>query len=133
MEPVTLTLPIADRRAALRFYEAAFGFEALGEPAADGVPEPLQFALGGEVRLRHVPRGCFDWVAAPHEVAGPGVSECLLALRAPDDGSVDGMVERARVAGATVVVPPGAQPWGYAGTVTDPDGHLWMITSAPRP
>ena len=35
--------------------------------------------------------------------------------------------------GAEVVVEPGRQSWGgYAATVADPDGHLWMITAALR-
>lgn len=40
------------------------------------------------------------------------------------------MVERAQRAGAEVVTAPGPQPWGYTGTFADPDGHLWMVTSA---
>ncbi|MFV2101912.1 hypothetical protein [Micromonospora sp. LOL_024] len=30
-----------------------------------------------------------------------------------------------------MVTEPGQQPWGYAGTFADPDGHLWMIVAAP--
>ncbi len=32
------------------------------------------------------------------------------------------------VAGATVVTPPGAQPWGYSAVFADPDQHTWMVT-----
>lgn len=39
--------------------------------------------------------------------------------------------ERARRAGATIVTEPGQRPWGYAGAFTDPDGHLWMVTTHP--
>ena len=40
---LSLSLPIADRRTSHDFY-AALGFEAFGEIASDGLPEPLQFA-----------------------------------------------------------------------------------------
>jgi uncharacterized glyoxalase superfamily protein PhnB len=35
--------------------------------------------------------------------------------------------------GAQVVAEPEEQPWGYAGTFADPDGHLWMVTAKPIP
>ena len=59
--------------------------------------------------------------------------ECVLGLPAATDAEVELIVERARRAGAVVTGEPGPQPWGYAATFTDPDGHLWMVTSAPRP
>ncbi|MGH9234976.1 MAG: VOC family protein [Acidimicrobiales bacterium] len=37
---------------------------------------------------------------------------------------------RAADAGATVITAPGTRPWGYTGTVADPDGHLWMVVRA---
>jgi sugar lactone lactonase YvrE len=31
------------------------------------------------------------------------------------------------------VTAPGTQPWGYAGTFADPDGHVWMgAVAGPR-
>ena len=133
MPSVTVCLPIAERRAAHDFYVAAFDLEAVGEMASDGLPEPLQFALGGEARLMLIPRKGFGWVASPNSVAGPGTSECLLSVEAGTDDEVAALVERARAAGADVVVEAGRQSWGgYTATVADPDGHLWMITSALR-
>ena len=133
MPSVTVSLPIDDRRTAHDFYVAAFGLEPVGELADDGLPEPLQFALGGDTRLMLIPRGGFGWVATPNAVAARGTSECLLSLDAAGDTEVDAIVERARAAGADVVVEPGRQPWGaYAATLADPDGHLWMITPGLR-
>ena len=43
------------------------------------------------------------------------------------------IVERARNAGATVATEPAPQPWGYAASFVDPDGHIWTVTSAKRP
>jgi uncharacterized protein len=124
VSPIIVSLPIADRQASFRFYGEGLGFEALGEPAGDGVPEPLQFALNDGLRLMLVPRTGFGWVIGDHEVAEPGRSECVLSL----NGDVDETIERARRAGARIVAEPARQPWGYVGTFADPDGHLWMVT-----
>ena len=132
MPSVTVSLPIDDRRTAHDFYVAAFGLEAVGEIASDGLPEPLQFALGGGTSLMLIPRVGFGWVAKPNAVAERGTSECLLSLTAPTDAEVDALVERARAAGADVVVEPERRPWAYAATLADPDGHLWMISAALR-
>ena len=127
--PVVVSLPIADRPRSFRFYRDGLGFEPIGEPAEDGVPEPLQFALNEGVNLMLVPTGGFGWVIGDHEVAAPGHSECVLTLTATSGSAVDELVERARQAGASVVSEPAQQPWGYVGTFADPDAHLWMITT----
>jgi uncharacterized protein len=131
--PVVVSLPIADRRSSFRFYVEGLGFEAVGDPAEDGVPEPLQLALNDGVRVMLVPTGGFGWVIGDHEVAPRGQSECVLSLGARTDDDVAETVERARRAGATIVTEPGRQPWGYAGAFADPDGHLWMVTSETPP
>jgi predicted lactoylglutathione lyase len=131
--PVIVSLPIADRPTSHRFYRDGVGLEPVGEPAEDGVPEPLQFVLNDGVRLMLVPTGGFGWVIGDHEVAPPGRSECVLGVSAGSEAGVDELVERARRAGAKVVSEPGQQPWGYAGTFADPDGHIWMVTAAPSP
>jgi uncharacterized protein len=128
--PVVVSLPIADRPTSYEFYGEGLGFDAIGEPAGDGVPEPLQFALNDGVRLMLVPTGGFGWVIGEHEVASRGQSECVLGLTAPTAEDVDRMIKRAHEAGAAIVTSPGQQPWGYSGAFADPDGHIWMVTSA---
>jgi predicted lactoylglutathione lyase len=131
--PIIVSLPIADRRTSFEFYREGMGCDPIGEPAEDGVPEPLQFALNEEARLMLVPTGGFGWVIGDHEVAARGQSECVLSLAAETDGEVDQLVGRAHQAGATIVTAPGQQPWGYSGAFADPDGHLWLVTSGPPP
>lgn len=46
LSPIIVSLPIADRRTSFTFYGEGLGLDAIGELADDGVPEPLQFALG---------------------------------------------------------------------------------------
>lgn len=128
--PIIFSLPIADRPTSFAFYRDGLGLEPFGALADDGVPEPLQFHLHEGVRLMLIPRGGFGWVVGDQAVAAAGTSECLVNLTADSDAAVDQMVKRAVEAGATTVTEPGPQPWGYAGTFADPDGHLWMVTGA---
>ena len=132
-DPLLISLPVADRVRAYDFYRDGLGFEAIGDPADDGVPEPLMFVLNPMTRLMLVPTGGFGWVIGEHEVAPVGMSECVLGIGAATDDGVDEIVERARRAGATVVTEPAPQPWGYAAAFADPDGHIWTVTSAKLP
>jgi uncharacterized protein len=129
--PVVIALPIADRPRSFAFYRDGLGLEPVGEPAEDGVPEPLQFALNDGVRVMLIPTGGFDWITGDHDVAPRGTSECVLSLSAETDTEVDATIRRAHDAGAAIVTEPARQPWGYAGAFADPDGHLWMVTSDP--
>ena len=130
---VIVSLPTADRRTSFAFYGEGLGFDAIGELADDGVPEPLQFVLNDGVRLMLIPTVGFGWVIGDREVAPRGQSECMLNLNAGTEADVDGLVERAKQAGGEVVMQPGQQSWGYAGAFADPDGHVWMVTSQPFP
>lgn len=126
--PVVVCLPIADRRTSYAFYRDGLGFDPVGEPAGDGVPEPLQFALNDGVRVMLIPTGGFGWVTGDRDVAPKGVSECVLSLGADTDQEVDELLAQARKAGAEIITEPGRLPWGsYAGTFADPDGHIWTV------
>lgn len=127
--PVVVSLPIVDRQAAFTFYRDGLGFDPVGEPAEDGVPEPLQFALNDGVRIMLVPTGGFGWITGDHDVAPSGCSECVLSLGTETADEVDEMVARALRAGGAIVTAPGRQPWGYAGAFADLDGHIWMVRS----
>jgi uncharacterized protein len=125
--PVVVGLPIADRRTSFRFYGEGLGFDPVGDPAEDGIPEPLQFALNDGARIMLIPTVGFGWVIGDHEVAARGQAECVLNLGVPSEADVVEVVERARRAGATIVTEPARQPWGFTGAFADPDGHLWMV------
>ena len=55
LDRATVCLPIADRSVSHTFY-TALGFSAFGDPADDGLPEPLQFQISGGLRLMLIPR-----------------------------------------------------------------------------
>lgn len=128
-KPIVVSLPIADRLTSHDFYRNAFGLNPIGEPAEDGIPEPLQFEINQGLRLMLVPTGGFRWVIGDNEVASPGISECILGIEAASDPEVDEIVRRAVKAGAKIVSEPSKQDWGYTGAFSDPDGHIWMVTS----
>lgn len=68
--PLLISLPVADRGRAHAFYRDGLGLDAPGEPAKDGVPEPLLFVLNADTRLMLIPTGGFGWVIGDHTVAG---------------------------------------------------------------
>ena len=127
---VVLALPTTDRPRAHAFAQA-LGLETPGEPADDGVPEPLRVRLNEQTSVMYVPTGGFGWITAGHATAEPGTSECLLSLQLGTRSEVDDLVGRVHGAGGRVASGLEEKPWGYTGTFTDPDGHLWeAIASA---
>jgi uncharacterized protein len=129
-QSITVALPVADRRTTFAFYTEGLGFRPLGEPAEDGVPEPLQFALNDGVRVMFIPTGGFGWVTGNRVTAPSDQSECLLVITVADQQGVVSMIDRARGAGGEIISEPAEQPWGYTALFADPDGHLWQVRSA---
>jgi uncharacterized protein len=130
MIPVVVGLPIADRRRSHAFYCDSLGVQPIGELAADGVPEPLQFALNDGLRIMLIPTKGFGWVVGGRQVAAPGISECVLTLMTESEEGVDEIIQRALDAGAEIIAEPATRPWGYTGTFADPDGHVWSVLRA---
>jgi predicted lactoylglutathione lyase len=131
--PATLALPTADRQRAHRFYGRGLGFATPGEPADDGVPEPLRVVVNDQLWLMLIPTGGFGWVTAGAEVAEAGTVECQIGVTTPDAAGVDAVMETARAAGATILSEAGQQDWGHCGVFADPDGHQWMVLAEPSP
>jgi predicted lactoylglutathione lyase len=127
---LVIALPTADRSRAYAFAQA-LGLETPGELAEDGVPEPLRVQLNEHASVMYVPTGGFGWITDGRATAEPGTSECLLSLQVGMITEVDNLVGRVEAAGGRVVSGPEQKSWGYTGTFTDPDGHLWeAIVSA---
>lgn len=126
MNPVVISLPIADRQRSYTFYKEALGLEPFGEPAEDGVPEPLQFRLDRSTSLMLIPTGGFSWVLGTREMAPPGVSEVLLSLTVASTEEVAALADRMRNTGGEVLSEPTQQDWGFTAVATDPDGHAWQ-------
>ncbi|MFD4293645.1 VOC family protein [Rhodococcus sp. NPDC058532] len=129
---VQISLPIADRVSSMRFYRSAFGFDLVGEPAEDGVPEPLSFRIDQRTMLALIPADGLDWVLGEDRPLAPtGTSECLLGMGVATERELVVLVERIRSAGGTVLAAPEHQPWGYTALCADPDGHVWQLSVEP--
>jgi uncharacterized protein len=127
---LVIALPTADRSSAYAFARA-LGLETPGELAEDGVPEPLRVQLNEQGSVMYVPTVGFGWITDGRATAESGTSECLLSLQVGTTTEVDNLVGRVDAAGGRVVSGPEQKAWGYTGTFTDPDGHLWeAIVSA---
>jgi len=125
-----IALPTADRPRAYAFAQA-LGLATPGELAEDGVPEPLRVQLNEQAALMYVPTGGFGWITGDRATADPTTSECLISLQVGTATEVDEILGRVEAAGGRVASGPEQKGWGYTGTFTDPDGHLWeAIVSA---
>ena len=121
---VTPYLAVRGGRAAIAFYEAAFGaVEKLVIEEPDGLIGHATLGIGaGEIYLADE-HPEFEAVVGPETLGGTSVT---IDLEVED---VDAAVDRAVNAGATLVRPPDHPPSGVqAGKVRDPYGHVWLIT-----
>jgi predicted enzyme related to lactoylglutathione lyase len=59
---------------------------------------------------------------------GSGFSGVVLTYVVRSETRVDEILAEAQAAGATVLNPAGALPWGgYGATFADPDGYIWSL------
>lgn len=77
-----------------------------------------------------IPTGGFGWVTGNRVTAPSDQSECLLVITQADKSHLHSFVDRARGAGAEIVMEPAEQPWGFTAVFADSDGHLWQVRSA---
>jgi PhnB protein len=121
---VTPYLVIKDAARAIDFYKEVFGATELARMLMpDGSIMHAEIKIGDSPIM--LTDECPDWNAlSPLTIGGTSVSIVLYL----DD--VDGVVNRAVAAGATVLMPVADQFWGdRMGTVADPFGHKWSIAT----
>jgi uncharacterized glyoxalase superfamily protein PhnB len=108
-------LQVDDLPAAISYYRDVLGFEVdfvAGDPPVHARVSSGDRERGYAVRLRLVPRG---------SIARDGRSYDWIHVGA----DLDGLFEKYRAAGVTIVSPPTDQPWGLRDfRIRDPDGHL---------
>jgi uncharacterized glyoxalase superfamily protein PhnB len=123
---LTSALCYRDPRAALAFLEAAFGFEVilLIEDAEGNVGHSEMRYGSGAVMVGG------EWTAehkSPASIGGQMTQTVHVQIEA-SDGTVDDHCERARKAGAVIVVEPQTQFYGdRTYRCKDPEGHMWTI------
>lgn len=124
-------LKFDDCTAAIQFYQQAFGAEEICRlPAPDG-RRIMHAALrvGGQVLFMadDFPEYCGGKSLTPRALGGTPVT----IHRYVED--CDAAIERARQAGASVVMPPADMFWGDRyGVITDPFGHSWSFATHQR-
>jgi PhnB protein len=128
---VSAMLTVSDMKAAVGFYEKAFGFKRRGiMKGPDGKPIHAELTLRNTVLMlgpENPERG------AP-SAKTVGASPATLYLLTEN---VDKVVAKALKLGATVQMPVMDMFWGdRVGSIVDPDGNHWMIAthmSEPTP
>lgn len=122
-----------DAHAAIRFLEAAFGFETrIKVTGADGAVEHSELCCGGAV-VMVASVGRHPWGASPRGVGGRNTQALFLYV---DD--VDAHHDRAVAAGARVDRPlhdqdHGPEYWADRSYgCLDPEGHYWWFASRLR-
>lgn len=131
--PIQVHLCVKGGKAAIAFYERAFGaIETYAQMAADG--ERMLHAnlslFGSEVMLHdEFPEFGAD-VLSPESRGGAGLT-VNVNLKTPAE--VDQAVERAVAAGAAVSMPIADMFWGARyGKIKDPFGHVWAFNAPLR-
>jgi PhnB protein len=120
----------SDGRAAIAFYENAFGAVcALHQMADDGrrVLHANLEMFGGEVMLHD------EFPEFGSDVLSPlsrGGASMAISVNLPTPADVDAAMTRAESAGANITLPAGDQFWGSRyGRVRDPFGHVWAFNA----
>jgi uncharacterized glyoxalase superfamily protein PhnB len=116
-------LSYRDSKAAVRFLEEAFGFEAKLVVENEGTVVHAQVGYGtGMVMMSDVTTG--DGFLTTAADVGKPTGGVYVVI----DGDVDAHAARAEQAGATIVRPPADQDYGGREyTCRDPEGNLWSF------
>jgi len=121
---VSTFLTVTDVKAAMNFYQKAFGFTKRGIMAGpDGKPMHAELVLRGTVIMlgpENLERGA-------RGAKTMGGSPATLYLYAEN---ADKVTAKAIKLGATAQGPVADMFWGdRCGTIIDPDGYMWMIAT----
>ena len=120
---VTPYLTVTDSARAIDFYKRAFGAEELYRvDGPDGKVAHAEIRIGDSIVMLsdEMP----GWSRSPQSLGGTPVNIFLYVK------DVDGVFNRAVVAGAKVAMPVSDMFWGDRyGQVTDPFGHSWSLAT----
>jgi len=127
-----VTLGVENLERAFKFYSEGLGFPSkgiIGTEFENGAVAFFDLASG--IKLAVWPR-----TSLSHDTGltqgTPNPTEFSLGHNVTSKEEVDGVMEKATAAGATIVKAAQNTFWGgYAGYFQDPDGHLWEVVWNP--
>lgn len=123
-----ITLPVDDLQRSFTYYRDGLGMLTKEAPPSPG-QDHFVIRLSDYLYLVMILRNKFSGFAkiANQATAHKEISECILSHFADSNEEVDLILKRTVQAGGVMHEPARQQQWGYAGYVTDPDGHIWEI------
>lgn len=125
---LTSALCYRDPKAALKFLEAAFGFDlVMLIEDADGAVAHSEMKFGDSLVMIGT-----EWTEkhrSPASIGGLNTQTVHIHL----EGDVDAHCERARAAGAEILMEPADQFYGdRTYRCRDPEGHFWTVGAPVR-
>lgn len=127
--PLISAICYRDPKAALKFLEAAFGFELfmlIEDGEGNLVHSEMRFG-DGAVMIGN------EWSAdhkSPASIGGKNTQTVHISV----DADIDGHCERARAAGFEILMEPETQFYGdRTYRCRDPEGHIWTVGQTVNP
>ncbi|MBF4605951.1 VOC family protein [Curtobacterium sp. VKM Ac-1393] len=131
-----ITLAVADVARSADFYRALLGVEGSGIIGTEYPSTETQ--AGGTTAMFTLDDGLIVSVYGRDDL---GKDSGVTLATAPSStighfvdsqADAEAFLDRARIAGATMLAAPYTRPWGmWSGFFQDPDGHLWEVVANP--
>ena len=117
-----------DNRTALKWLQAAFGFEP-NEVLTDAEGNIVHAEMMHEDGVVMIGNEWAEWTRSPASVGGKNTQRVHVRIQR----GIDEHCERTRQAGATIVMEPADQFYGdRTYMAADPEGHHWTFAQAVR-
>lgn len=131
-----ITLAVADVARSAEFYRALLGIDGSGVIGTEFPSTATQ--AGGTTAMFTLDDGLIVSVYGRDDMAKDSGAELATAPSSTighfctSQADAEAFLDRARVAGATILASPYTRPWGmWSGFFQDPDGHLWEVVANP--
>ncbi|MEJ8282752.1 VOC family protein [Curtobacterium citreum] len=131
-----ITLAVADVARSAEFYRALLGIDGSGVIGTEFPSTETQ--AGGTTAMFTLDDGLIvsvygrDDMAKDSGVALADGPAATIGHFVDSQADAEAFLDRARIAGATMLAAPYTRPWGmWSGFFQDPDGHLWEVVANP--
>ena len=122
------SLVYKDNRAALQWLQQAFGFDVSGV-LVDSHDKIVHAEMSHADGIIMVGNEWLDWARSPASLGGKNTQRIHVRI----ENGIDEHCERARKAGAVIMMEPADQFYGERSYVAvDPEGHHWTFSQTVR-